>query len=758
MKRRVLVFFLTFGIFLMSFGKEIGIGVIYGDKPKEVNEHLKITLEKELGKNFENTQFDPVIKREVTVSKKGIKDVINKLQNDSDIDAVISLDINLPENIKSAFDKLVIVPFFYGDNKNIKNLNLISTDYNFKEILEMLTEIKDMEKLGIVYSGGFENTARKYKEKIISEKIFDRESINIISLDSSKEKYLADILENDSLIIVSDKDILLKEAVTKASGKKIPSFSLFFNTENSANVFMGYSLKEVQERSIRAAALNLLKYYEGREFSEMTTELDSENLNILVDYKVAQVLDLYPGDFLTEKIRMVNESEIGTVELSLKDALYKLFENNTELKSNKQDLVSSSYDVKIAKAALKPNLTATFDYDKQDNTRASLYSTGAENSLQVGGKISQVLYDESTFSNITIQKKLYDAVKGELRGKEISQIQSLIEAYLGVLKSKSRFEIEKYNMNLVKRYLSLAKTKYSIGSGGPEDVYRFESELADSVTNLEDIRSDILSGNSELNRLLGSSMDTYFSLSEDGIGDIIGLYLFINFENELNKPWKFDKIKNYFIEQGLENSSEIKSIDAKIAAKERELKAAKRKRYVPTVTASGNYDRDVVDPWGTGSDNSDSDEYWNAGVGFSIPIYKGGELSYTKKQLEAELDKLKLDRETMVSEISKNISSQYAKVSAGYRKIKSAEKSAESSRKNLKLKTELYVKGKITITDMLDARNSLIGAEQKKTSVKFDFFISQAKLEKLCGKYYFENSSDEKEIEMENIKNLITSK
>ncbi|ADO83008.1 TolC family protein [Ilyobacter polytropus] len=758
MKRRVLVFFLTFGIFLMSFGKEVGIGVIYGDKPKEVNEHLKITLEKELWKNFENTQFDPVIKKEVTVFKKDIKDIINKLQNDSNIDAIISLDINLPENMKSAFDKLVIVPFFHGNNENIKNLNLISTDYNFKEILEMLTEIKDMEKLGIVYSGGFENTARKYKEKIISEKIFDKENINIISLDESQEKYIADILENDGLIIVSDKNIVLKKAVARASEKKIPSFSLFFRSENSANVFMGYSLKEIQERSIRAAAVNLLKYCEGREFSEMTTKLDSENLNIFLDYKVAQVLDLYPGDFLTEKIRMVNESEIGTVKLSLKDALYKLFENNTELKSKKQDLVSSSYDVKIAKAALKPNLTATFDYDKQDNTRARLYSTGAENSLQVGGKISQTLYDESTFSNITIQKKLYDAVKGEMRGKEISQIQSLIEAYLGLLKSKSRFEIEKYNMNLVKRYLSLAKTKYSIGSGGPEDVYRFESELADSVTNLEDIKSDILSGNSELNRLLGSSMDTYFSLSEDGIGDIIGFYLFRNFENELNKPWKFDKIKNYFIEQGLENSSEIKSMDAKIAAKERELKAAKRKRYVPTVTASGNYDRDVVDPWGTGSDNSDSDEYWNAGVGFSIPIYKGGELTYTKKQLEAELDKLKLDRKTMVSEISKNISSQYAKVSAAYRKIRSAEKSAESSRKNLKLKTELYVKGKITITDMLDARNSLIGAEQKKTSVKFDFFISQAMLEKLCGKYYFENSSDEKEIEFENIKDIITSK
>ncbi|WP_319370409.1 TolC family protein [uncultured Ilyobacter sp.] len=758
MKRRILVFFLTFGTFLMSFGKEIGIGVIYGDQSKELNKYQKIILERELAKTFENTQFDPVIKKEIVVSRRDIKTTVARLQNDTSVDVIISLDINSSEKIAGGLNKLVLAPLSYGVIGDAKNLNTISTDYNLKEIVALLNEIRNIKKIGIAYSEGFKKSASKYKENLIFRNIFADKDIAIINLDQSDDKVETEISGNDGLIILSNKNPILHKSIRKISEKGIPSFSMFFDVENSEGILMGYSSKDEQERRIRAAAVNLLKYYEGRDFSELTTKLDSKSLNIFIDYRIAKLLDFYPSDLLSEKIRMVNESGKGTVRLSLEEALNKLFENNPELKSKEQDVVSSTYDIKKAKAAIRPSLTANLDYDKQDNTRARLFSTGAENSLQAGAKISQVLYDESAFSNITIQKRIYDSVKEELRNKELSQIQSLIEAYLAVLKSDLSFEIEKYNMNLVKRYLNLAKTKYSIGIGGPEDVYRFESELADSTTNLEDVRSDMLSYNSELNRLLNNSMDTYFILGEEGIGNIIGLYIFENFENELNKPWKFDEVKNYFIEQGLKNSPEIKSIDARIAAKERELKAAKRKRYVPTIKASGNYDRDVVDPWGTGSDNSDSDEYWNIGVGFSIPIYKGGELSYDKRQIESELEKLKFDRKTKVSEISKNISSQYAKVSASYRKIKSAEKSAEASMKNLELQTELYIKGKITITDMLDARNSLIGAEQKKTSVKFDFFISQAKLEKLCGKYYFENNENEKEYIKESIKNLITSK
>ncbi len=758
MKRRILIIFLIFGMFLMSFGKEISIGVIYGDQSKEVNENLRLTLERELKKNFENTQYHPKIKKEVVSPLKDLGGAVEKLQADKGIEVIFSMDINPTKYLNGKYTKLVLAPFAYDSIVEVKNLNAISTNYSLKEIINILGETRDIKKIGIVYSGEFKITADQYRKKLVSEKMFSDKDVAMISLEDSKEKIETDISKNDGLIVLSDKDLLLQGPMEKSSEIGVPSFSLFFNEKNDAGVLMGYSLEEEQDRRIRVAALNLLKYYEGRNFSELTKNLDSENSNILVDYRVAKASDLYPGDLLSEKIKMINESELGTVKLSLKDAIKQLLKNNTELQSEKEDLVSSEYDVKIAKSALKPTLTATLDYDKQDNTRARLYSTGAENSLQGGAKISQVLYDESTFSNITIQKRLYDATKENIRSGEIEKIQNLLESYITVLKDNSRLEIEKNNLNLVKKYLSVARTKYSIGSGGPEDVYRFESELADSMTNLEDIRSSVLAGNSDLNRLLNLSMDTYFSLGEEGIEDIIDLYLFYNFENELNKPWKFDKVKNYFIEQALENSSELKSIDARIAAKERELKTAKRKRYLPTITASGNYDRDLVDPWGTGSSNTEADEYWNAGVGFSIPLYNGGELSYTKKQVESQLEKLKFDRESKISQISNNISSQYAKVFANYRRIKSAEKSAEASRKSLDLQTELYIKGKINITDMIDARNSFIQADQKNISVKFDFFISQSKLEKLCGKYYFEYNDIEKGIVRESIKNLITSK
>ncbi len=762
MKRKILVIFLIFGIFMISFAKEINIGVIYGDMSEETRDYLNTNLKRELEKNFENTQFDPVIKKETTAGAKQLEEAIDKYQKDSSIEVVFSLNMNPYESLKveKKFNKLVIAPFFYGVyvDGEVKNLNAIATDYNLKEVAGILNDIKPLEKIGVIFSPDFAVTAESYIKRLVSEQLFTGDNIIAIPLNQPEEIIKGDIFKIDALLVLSNNNGFLKARMEEAAKLGIPTFSFFSDADNDSGVLMGYSFKDEIERRIRVAAVNLLKYYEGRDFSELSTRLDSANLDIFVNYEVAEEADIYPWNFLSEKIKMVNEPSFGNTPLTINSALKQLFEQNTELKSKNKELISSKYDVDISKSGIKPDLTANLDYEKLDDTRAGSDPTNAENTVRGGVKLTQVLYDEDTFSNVTIQKKLYDAAKEEFRQEEITQIQNLIVTYLSVLKSHANFEIEKYNSTLLKKYLSVAKMKQNIGSSGPEDVYRFESELADSTTNLEDIRSDIFSGNSDLNRLLNLSMDNYFSLSEDGIGDIIDLPIFEGFENELNKPWKFDKLKSYFIRAGIDKAPEIKRLDAQIAAKERQLKAAKRKRYIPKLTADASYEKDVTDPWGEGSQNVDSDEYWSVGVGFTFPLYSGGELKYTQKQIETELDQLKIDRETQISKISQSISSQYGQVFTNLRKIKSSEKSVEASRKNLLLQSDLYMKGKITATDMIDARNSLINAEQTNTSVKYDFFISLAELERLCGKYYFEYTGLEKDEINNLIKSLIASK
>lgn len=748
MKRQFIVIFLIFEIFLVSSAKDINIGIIQGKVSEESKIRLKKKLEAELNKNFENTQFSPLIKKEVLVEDENVREAISTLEKDENIDVIFVLNQNPSNLLKNDenLKKLVIAPFFYGiyNHRDIKNLNTISTDYNLKEVITTLDKIRKTQRIGIVFSEMFSETAKIYKDKIIDEKLLGEKNVELISLENI-EKNLSLISDSDALMILSNNMKPFKKTTKEAIEKGIPSFSFLFSEENNSGVLMGYSQKDDVERRLRVASINLLKFYEKREFSELTSTLDSSSLNIVVDYKIAEASDLYTRDLSSEKIRMINEKKFGRIDLTIEEALGKLLENNTDIKSKREEVTSGSYDVKIAKSNAKPNLAATMDYEKNDGTRAQNDSTSAENTLRGGFTISQVIFDEDVFSNVTIQKKLYNAMKEEFRKEEISQIHDLLTVYFNTLKSYSDLEIEEYNNELIKRYLSVAKTKYNVGSSGPEDVYRFESELASSMTNLEEIRSNIYSGNSDLNRLLNMSMDNYFSINEKGIENIVDLSLFETFGKELDKPWKMEDTKNYFVKKGINNSSELKSFDFQIEAKERELKSAKRKRFLPSVIASVNYDKDLKDPWGEGSSNTESDQYWSVGVGFNLPIYSGGEIGYTKHQVESELKKLNFDRESKVSSISKDISSQYSRVLGNYRKIKSAEKSVEASRKNLKLQEDMYVRGKISITDMIDARNSFIAAEQTATSVKFDYYISIADMENLCGKYYFEYSDNEKE-------------
>jgi len=696
----------------------------------------------ELEKNFENTQFIPVVKKEILANEGSIRDAVSKLEKDNNIDVIFVLNQNPLELLgdNESFEKLVIAPFFYGayNERNTKNLNIISTDYNLEEVIATLDKIKKIEKMGILFSEEFTETAKNYENKILGEK-----NAVLIPLDGL-EKGIPLISGSDALIILSDSTDSLKKAMGKAAKEGIPSFTILFSDGNNSDTLMGYSKEEDESRRLRVAAINLLKFYEKRGFSELTYNLGSSGLNIMIDYKVAEKADLYIGDLSSEKIRMVNKDRFGDIDLTIENALYRLLDSNTDIKSKKEEVVSGSYNLKKSKSGIKPDVSLTMNYQKKDGTRSIIDTTSAENFLRGGFTVSQVIFDEDVFSNITVQKKLYNAVKESLRQKKVDQIKSLLTVYLNTLKSYSNLEIEEYNNELIKRYLNVAKTKYILGSSGPGDIYRFESELAYSMINLEEIKSNISSGNSDLNRLLNMSMDNHFSLDENGIEKIIDIYLFETFGKELNKPWKMTDAKNYFIKKGINNSSELKSFDFQIEAKERELKAAKRKRYTPNITADINYDSDLTDPWGRGSSNTESDEYWTVGVGFTLPIYSGGEIGYTKNQIESEMKKLEFDRESIKSIISKNISSQYGKVISNYKKIKSIEKSVEASRKNLELQEDMYVKGEISITEMIDARNSFIKAEQTAISVKFDYYISMIEMEKLCGKYYFEYSDNEK--------------
>ena len=762
MKKHFLLFFLMFGLFTLASAQTINIGLIHDQISQEDKNYLETILKSELSKNFENSKFEPVIKKVVEKNDSNLKELIEKYENDADIDAVISLTASPYSHFSGGdeFKKLVIAPFChtYSNTARVKNLNAITTDYDLEEAVGIINNLKEIKKLGIIFSDEFKNTAELYKERLIQEDFFNGKDVMTISLEEDPEKVSSTIYKNDALLVLAKNTDSLKKTLEKASKQGIPSFSFLFEKNSDSGVLMGYPVEEEKERKIRVAAVNLLKYYEGREFSELETRLDSTNLNILVDYSVAENTDVYPWDLLSEKINMVNEPSMGKLKLSVVEALEKLLEKNTDLKSKDKKVLASKYDVDIAKSFKKPDVSASLDYQKIDSIRADSDPTTSENTVKAGINLTQVLYDESTFSNIDIQKKLYNAAEEEFRQEELTQIKNLLDSYFNILRSYSNFEIEKYNSTLIKKYLNLAKTKYSIGSSGPEDVYRFESEFADSTTNLEDIRSGIFSGNAGLNRVLNMPMDNYYSLSEDKIEAVINLELFQESQSELNKPWKFESLKKHFIQLGIENYPELKKLDSQIEASERELKSAKRKRYVPTITADANYNKDIAEPWGDGSEELDSEEHWTIGVGFNLPLYKGGELKYTEKQIEAELEQLKIDRETLTSEISKNISSQYAVVFTNIRKMKSAEKSVEASKKNLDLQTDLYAKGKITVTDMLDARNSFIRAEQRAASVKYDLFISISELEKLSGKYYFEYNSSEKEQIKKMFTDLITSK
>ncbi|MCK5527612.1 MAG: TolC family protein, partial [Candidatus Latescibacteria bacterium] len=114
-----------------------------------------------------------------------------------------------------------------------------------------------------------------------------------------------------------------------------------------------------------------------------------------------------------------------------------------------------------------------------DEDRAAA-GMGQQPERTVSGSVTatQVLYSEAAWANVAIQKLLHTAREEERKQLRLNITQSAATAYLNVLRAKTFERIQKENLKRTRSNLELARVREVVGSAGPAEVYRWESEMA----------------------------------------------------------------------------------------------------------------------------------------------------------------------------------------------------------------------------------------------------------------------------------------
>ena len=606
--KKIVVTLLFMLISLLSFSAEkekLVVAMLY-DGISDENENLRNTIEDEI-RSLIGTKYDVVFPKDKQLidsfNKEDISKNLDLLLEDDECDIIITLGI-LSSYIsleKENMKKPVFSPFVLKEllpkikdlkNSNIKNLNYITSNLNLISQMENFQKISTFDKLTIIID---EETlkimpAMKNLFDIYTNK-YDM-NIKYVIIDEDLNSAMEKIKDSQAIFMAPIHSISKEnknELIKYINENKIPSFSIF-NAEPVENgVLAGYSYEKEIRKRLRATAINISFYLEGQQVEELPVVVDSINPELVINMKTVEKTGIWPSWEILSEAKLINFISDKSSEnaLNLEDVIYIALENNPSINALKTDLNLGKLNVKKAKTNYKPDITANISGSVIDEDRAESLITQSEQTLNAGITLTQIIFSEDANMNIDINKEQLKLKQEELNKAELDLVLETGEAYFNVLKAEAYARIQKINIEMTKKNLEIAKNKKSAGISGASDIYRWESELANSISNLIESIVNINLAKANLKRIMN-----YDLLEKIEIKDIDLLDKSLPTSNQelinyISTQSKVDVFSAYLIENMLKNSPELKMIEYGINIQERLAKNADNKKFMPTIAFQG---------------------------------------------------------------------------------------------------------------------------------------------------------------------------
>jgi hypothetical protein len=215
-----------------------------------------------------------------------------------------------------------------------------------------------------------------------------------------------------------------------------------------------------------------------------------------------------------EILRKVEKEKSQSVEklLDLKEVFSLASKNSLSIRQNKNSILLNKLDINSAKSDYKPKIDLFSNYILIDKDRAK-YSNGvnSEGTFDAGLKIRQLIYSNNVIQNINIRKSIFKSSKEETKALNDEVMYKLTIIYLNIIKAKKYNEIINIKHNFISQNLSFSKQRVNIGVQDRSDVYRWQSELANSNIELSDAKKSLNSLKIELSNILQLEDDINFT-------------------------------------------------------------------------------------------------------------------------------------------------------------------------------------------------------------------------------------------------------
>ncbi len=413
---------------------------------------------------------------------------------------------------------------------------------------------------------------------------------------------------------------------------------------------------------------------------------------------------------------------------TLQECIDYAMANNITLQQSKLKKESATEELKGAKAALLPTLSAStnqsFGYQPWKDTGMSYVTNGTVNT-----KVDKTSYNGSYSlsgqwtvwngnRNInTIKLDQLSEEQAELSTKETANsIQERIaQIYAQILYLAENVKVNKQMLETSKKNEERGKEMLSVGKMSKADVAQLSAQRANDEYTIVEAQSQLMNYELQLKQLLEITDEERFQVAIPEITD----------EQVLAQIPELQTV----YEQALMSRPEIER--SQLAIKSSGVNVALAKAgWMPSVNLTGGITTSTNSLSGNGwGDQIKSNVNTSLGVGVTVPIYDGRSTKTSVNKAKIQQLQAQLDLQDQQKTLYSNIQQFWLNAWTNQQKYQAAKSSVESAQQSYDLLSEQFRLGLKNIVELMAGKDNLLSQQQSQLQSKYLALYNQQMLE-----------------------------
>jgi outer membrane protein len=416
-------------------------------------------------------------------------------------------------------------------------------------------------------------------------------------------------------------------------------------------------------------------------------------------------------------------------QLSLKEAITFALENKSEAKKAKLDIENSEYKIQEVRSRALPQISANGSLNYNPILQTTVIdgenfgapgttiqaAFGQKWNSVAGISVSQALFDQSVFTGLKAARttREFYQINADLTEEQV--IERVANAYYQVYVQQQKLEVVENNLKNANKVKDIIKGQYDNGLARKIDLDR----ISVRVNNINSIKQQLINA---------------ISLQENALKFYMGMPV----QNKIVIP----KTAFEVTPQDLNKTADVTNRTEYILLKKQEellnyQKKAYQASYYPTLSLSGSYNYIGQGPEMPLFAKPIDGVYWSdfASIGLSlrVPIFTGFGTKARVKQANTAIKSLQVDIDN--TKLALDMAFENSK-----KQIENSLITIENQKDNVKLAQEVfantnnnYTQGLASLTDLLDAENALVEAQNNYTTAILEYKLAEIQFIKSKG-------------------------